>query len=113
MQIHHLKICIISGHLILGYNLQDGLHHIGDCIEAISGYPLAILTPNVVEFDRLCRQVNLHADDSDDAVVKLAAKLQLIIVRKGATDVISDGRQCKLLGKKFASIWVGQFMMLR
>jgi len=75
----------------------DGLWTIENDYSVISGYTNAVLTPNVNEFQRLCSKI-LQKDvrnetNPQDSLMELAKKLgHLTIVRKGATDLISDGR---------------------
>jgi len=75
----------------------DGLWTIENDYSIISGYTNAVLTPNVNEFQRLCSKI-LQKDvrnetNPQDSLMELAKKLgHLTIVRKGATDLISDGR---------------------
>lgn len=42
--------------------MQDGLHLVLNEPSVITGYPLAILTPNVAEFGRLIDKFNLKED---------------------------------------------------
>ncbi|CAH0028646.1 unnamed protein product [Clonostachys rhizophaga] len=62
----------------------------------VSGYTQAILTPNVVEFKRLCDAlgVNVTGQEGETAKVEALAKaLQgVTIIEKGASDFISDGK---------------------
>ncbi|KAJ1662349.1 hypothetical protein IW140_005868 [Coemansia sp. RSA 1813] len=72
----------------------------------ISGYSNAVLTPNPPEFARLCKAVGIDPDNPSDgkadpsvkkdnisnATLLLARKLGgVTIIRKGASDVISNG----------------------
>lgn len=36
---------------------QDGLFLVTNCLDLVSGYPLAVLTPNVNEYKRLVQKV--------------------------------------------------------
>lgn len=81
----------------------DGLFLLNDCLEAIQNCKNAILTPNHNEFERLYKKVFEEEDDQTEdkdqqKVKKLANKLGVCILRKGDTDVISDGEQV-LLGE--------------
>ncbi|CAI6095538.1 unnamed protein product [Clonostachys chloroleuca] len=62
----------------------------------VSGYTQAILTPNVVEFKRLCDAlgVDVTGQEGETAKVEALAKaLQgVTIIEKGASDFISDGK---------------------
>ena len=60
----------------------------------IEGYKECILTPNVIEFARLAKSVDVDASgDKDKACQEVAAKLGgVCILQKGAVDYISQGR---------------------
>ena len=46
--------------------IQDGLFLVTDSLDLVSGYPLAVLTPNVNEYKRLVEKVlNCKVDDHD------------------------------------------------
>lgn len=67
----------------------DGMWMVTQHPEVISGYKDAILTPNVVEYKRLCAALGLG--DSAPAA-EVAAKLgNLTVLEKGKVDVVSDG----------------------
>ncbi|KAL5782536.1 hypothetical protein ACOSP7_007565 [Xanthoceras sorbifolium] len=73
----------------------DGLFLVTNNIELISGYPLAVLTPNVNEYKRLVQKV-LSCEVTDrDAFQLLQALAKRIggvtILQKGKSDLISDG----------------------
>ncbi|ORX35741.1 putative cytoplasm protein [Kockovaella imperatae] len=60
------------------------------------GVPRIVLTPNVMEFKRLCQKMaSMNIDESGPATTlcpKLARALQnLTIIQKGPTDIISNG----------------------
>jgi ATP-dependent NAD(P)H-hydrate dehydratase len=60
----------------------------------VQGCKECILTPNVVEFGRLCKAKNVDVEGEEEG--KKAAKLSkamggVIIIQKGARDYISDG----------------------
>lgn len=45
--------------------VQDGLFHITNNIDLVSGYPLAVLTPNIIEYRRLVEKcLNCEVDSS-------------------------------------------------
>ncbi|KXH52922.1 carbohydrate kinase [Colletotrichum nymphaeae SA-01] len=71
----------------------------------VKGYELAVLTPNVVEFSRLCKALEVDegkvkTETSGDGEEKETAKVEALaralegvtIVQKGAKDFISNGR---------------------
>lgn len=71
--------------------------------ELVRGYPGAVLTPNVVEFGRLCEALGIDADEEAGAqkgdkasesarVEALARALRgVTVVQKGRTDYVSNG----------------------
>lgn len=72
----------------------DGLALAQNRPELVQGYKECILTPNVVEFGRLCKSKGIDTDGIDDG--KGADKLSkafggVTIVQKGAKDYISNG----------------------
>lgn len=73
----------------------DGLFFVASAPEIVQSYDRALLTPNVVEFERLWSSVvgsdEAGADDGADRVATLAGKLGVTILRKGEVDVISNG----------------------
>ncbi|CAN6650248.1 ATP-dependent (S)-NAD(P)H-hydrate dehydratase [Trichomonascus vanleenenianus] len=73
----------------------DGLYLIQSNVDIIKGYDQAILTPNVVEFQRLQKAVGLTPDPehmSEDCL-KLSQKLDgVAIIQKGQIDYISNGK---------------------
>ncbi|BHF65616.1 hypothetical protein SprV_0200862900 [Sparganum proliferum] len=71
----------------------DGIYIVAKHKDLISGYRKAIITPNVNEFSRLYKTI-INEDPSDDIneAARLAKALgNVTVVRKGPTDVISDG----------------------
>lgn len=70
----------------------DGLWLINQRPDLIRGYSKAILTPNKVEFDRLAKVCNVDPD-LPNALQQLCQVLEgPLIIRKGSTDSISDGK---------------------
>ncbi|KAA8548595.1 hypothetical protein F0562_000279 [Nyssa sinensis] len=73
----------------------DGLFLVTNCLDLVSGYPLAILTPNVNEYKRLVQKVlNCEVNDQDghEQLLSLAKRIGgVTILRKGKSDLISDG----------------------
>ncbi|XP_071742016.1 ATP-dependent (S)-NAD(P)H-hydrate dehydratase [Rutidosis leptorrhynchoides] len=73
----------------------DGLFLVTNCLDLVSGYPLAVLTPNVNEYKRLVQKVlNCEVNDRDgpQQLLSLAKSIGgVTILRKGQTDYISDG----------------------
>ncbi|KAH6724982.1 Ribokinase-like protein [Leptodontidium sp. MPI-SDFR-AT-0119] len=74
----------------------DGLNLAQTRPELVQGYRECILTPNVVEFGRLCKSKGIDTSELEDG--KGAEKLSrafggVTIVQKGAKDYISNGEQ--------------------
>lgn len=66
--------------------------------ETVRGYTSAVLTPNVVEFARLCKALGVDAEgegvDKEGVCAKLAETLGgVTVVQKGQRDLISNGKQ--------------------
>lgn len=77
----------------------DGLFLVTDSLDLVSGYPLAVLTPNVNEYKRLVEKVlNCKVEDHDahEQLLSLAKGIgSVTILRKGKSDLISDGETVK------------------
>ncbi|KAG5560096.1 hypothetical protein RHGRI_003404 [Rhododendron griersonianum] len=75
----------------------DGLFLVTNSLDLISGYPLAILTPNINEYKRLVQSVlNCEVNDHDapGQLLSLAKRIGgVTILRKGKSDLVSDGNQ--------------------
>lgn len=74
----------------------DGLNLAQTRPELVQGYRECILTPNVVEFGRLCKSKGIDASELEGG--KGAEKLSkafggVTIIQKGAQDYISNGEQ--------------------
>ncbi|RVD82740.1 uncharacterized protein DFL_007155 [Arthrobotrys flagrans] len=71
----------------------DGLLLISTTPSLIRNYKNAILTPNVVEFSRLCKALNVDSSTSPTtACARLAKELGgVTIIQKGKVDTISNG----------------------
>lgn len=65
------------------------------------GYDLAVLTPNVNEYTRLCKNIlnkTPNEDNPEETVAELARSLgNVTVIRKGARDIISNGHCGTLL----------------
>ncbi|KAL7788236.1 Ribokinase-like protein [Trichoderma ceciliae] len=74
----------------------DALQVVQNDPDVIRGYKLAILTPNVVEFKRLCDALKIDVSDQTSETGKvetLARELGgVTIIQKGYKDFISNGR---------------------
>lgn len=74
----------------------DGLALAQNRPELVQGYKECILTPNVVEFGRLCKSKGIEAQDLEDGegAKKLASAFGgVTILQKGAKDFISNGEK--------------------
>lgn len=73
----------------------DALYYLNNNLDVIRNYRKAILTPNKVEFERLYKVITnktLDHDVIDKDVQELSQILgNVTIVRKGHTDIITDG----------------------
>ncbi|WMV10440.1 hypothetical protein MTR67_003825 [Solanum verrucosum] len=90
----------------------DGLYLVTNCLDLVSGYPLAVLTPNVNEYKRLVQKVlnsEVNDENGTDQLLSLAKggmrngwEIRLptqrsriggvTILRKGKSDFVSDGK---------------------
>ncbi|MED6158701.1 hypothetical protein PIB30_035242 [Stylosanthes scabra] len=77
----------------------DGLFLVTNNIDLVSGYALAVLTPNVNEYKRLVEKVlssEVNDLDATQQVLSLAKKIGgVTILKKGKSDLISDGDTVK------------------
>ncbi|KAL4380453.1 ATP-dependent (S)-NAD(P)H-hydrate dehydratase isoform X2 [Arachis hypogaea] len=77
----------------------DGLFLVTNNIDLVSGYGLAVLTPNVNEYKRLVEKVlssEVNDVDATQQVLSLAKKIGgVTILKKGKSDLISDGDTVK------------------
>ncbi|TKY54039.1 ATP-dependent (S)-NAD(P)H-hydrate dehydratase [Spatholobus suberectus] len=77
----------------------DGLFLVTNNIDLVSGYALAVLTPNVNEYKRLVQKVLSSEVNDVDASQQLQSLAKQIggvtILRKGNSDLISDGDTVK------------------
>lgn len=73
----------------------DGIKAIALDVNAIRGHSMAILTPNWPEFKLLAAKVGVDMPAGEEAleqcVKRVAEKLHVTVVLKGAVDIISDG----------------------
>ncbi|XP_042050473.1 ATP-dependent (S)-NAD(P)H-hydrate dehydratase-like isoform X1 [Salvia splendens] len=73
----------------------DGLFLVTNSLDLISGYPLAVLTPNVNEYKRLMQKVlqcEVNDRDGTQQLLSLAKGIGgATILRKGVSDFISNG----------------------
>ncbi|KAI7859536.1 H-hydrate dehydratase [Circinella umbellata] len=74
----------------------DGLFLVQNHPETVKDYSKAVLTPNVMEFKRLCEKMNINIEehDQDTLATQLSNALGgVTIVQKGKIDLISNGRE--------------------
>jgi len=81
----------------------DGLFLVGNEPDVIKGYKRAVLTPNVVEFARLCEKMGIDSKGDPDSLAKqLASALgNVTVCQKGQTDIVSNGHEvlkCDITG---------------
>ncbi|KAM0752140.1 hypothetical protein T439DRAFT_201817 [Meredithblackwellia eburnea MCA 4105] len=73
----------------------DGLWLIQNEPDVVKGYKKAVLTPNVVEFERLCERVGIDTKSASDPLSlagRLASSLGgVTILQKGAQDRVTNG----------------------
>ena len=77
----------------------DAMFLITRCPDMVRGYKRAMITPNSKEFDYLASKMGLPLVNSSagemalrDAVRAMAIKMEgVVVIRKGQTDIISDG----------------------
>ncbi|OBA24059.1 hypothetical protein METBIDRAFT_76943 [Metschnikowia bicuspidata var. bicuspidata NRRL YB-4993] len=63
----------------------------------IRGYKKAVITPNVVEFGRICSALGIENTDSVETAQKVSELLGgVVVVKKGAQEVIVRGQSCLL-----------------
>lgn len=67
----------------------DGMWMVTQHPEIVSGYKNTILTPNVVEYKRLCEALGLSDTVSATEVAKKMGNLT--VLEKGKVDIVSDG----------------------
>jgi ATP-dependent NAD(P)H-hydrate dehydratase len=80
----------------------DGLFLVQNRPEIVHGYASAVLTPNVMEFKRLCDAVGLDPEKVEGGKEKVCAELArrfggVTIVQKGKVDVISNGKETMMV----------------
>ncbi|KAK7264513.1 hypothetical protein RJT34_32122 [Clitoria ternatea] len=77
----------------------DGLFLVTNNLDLVSGYALAVLTPNVNEYKRLVHKVlssEVNEVDAPQQLLSLAKEIGgVTILRKGNSDLISDGDTVK------------------
>ncbi|XP_027192068.2 ATP-dependent (S)-NAD(P)H-hydrate dehydratase isoform X1 [Cicer arietinum] len=77
----------------------DGLFLVTNNLDLVSGYALAVLTPNVNEYKRLVQKVlssEVNDEDATQQVLSLAKQIGgVTILKKGKSDIINDGDTVK------------------
>lgn len=67
----------------------DALWMVGQEVDVVKGYRRAVLTPNVVEFRRLCEQVGVPEGDGERAAEVSKRLGGVVVLEKGQRDVIA------------------------
>jgi ATP-dependent NAD(P)H-hydrate dehydratase len=80
----------------------DGLFLVQNKPEVVHGYASAVLTPNVMEFKRLCEAMKLDPETVEGGRDKVCAELArrfggVTIIQKGKQDVISNGKDTMIV----------------
>ncbi|ORY00503.1 H-hydrate dehydratase [Basidiobolus meristosporus CBS 931.73] len=73
----------------------DGLYLIQKCPETIKGYRKAIITPNVVEFKRLCDKMGIEdlSENKGGMALQLSKAFGgVTVVQKGGEDIIANDK---------------------
>lgn len=74
----------------------DALQLVQKDLDLVKGYAEAVLTPNVVEFDRLCKAAGIDNDTSKSETKRVEELAQALggvtIIQKGKQDYISNGK---------------------
>jgi len=84
--------CVVLGATRLGLPVVldgDGLWMVNTHLDAVRGNKHALLTPNAVEYRRLCKAAGIP--DTSDAPTLARALGGVAILRKAADDVVTDG----------------------
>ncbi|XP_074320052.1 ATP-dependent (S)-NAD(P)H-hydrate dehydratase [Silene latifolia] len=75
----------------------DGLFLVTNTLELVSGYPLAVLTPNVNEYKRLVQKVLNCEVNNQESSAELRSLVKgiggITVLRKGKSDLICDGTE--------------------
>lgn len=73
----------------------DGLFLVTNSLDLVSGYPFAVLTPNVNEYKRLVQKVlncEVNEEESSAELLSLVKGIGgVTVLRKGNSDLICDG----------------------
>ena len=69
----------------------DALQVVQRAPDLVRGWRTAVLTPNVVEFGRLCGALGVSADEAGGVEALARALGGVTIIQKGKVDVVSDG----------------------
>lgn len=74
----------------------DALQVVQKNLQLVAGYTEAVLTPNVVEFDRLCKAAGIGNDENSSETRRVEALATALggvtIIQKGKNDYISNGK---------------------
>jgi len=77
----------------------DGLYMVQNDPDLVRGYNRVVLTPNVVEFGRLCDTMKVPKDSPKGEVAGLLARSlgNVTILQKGPSDIISTGEETEVV----------------
>jgi len=80
----------------------DGLFLVQNRPEVVQGYASAVLTPNVMEFKRLCEAMKLDPEKVEGGRDRVCAELAkrfggVTIIQKGKKDIISNGKDTMIV----------------
>jgi ATP-dependent NAD(P)H-hydrate dehydratase len=84
----------------------DALWYVSNNPSLISGYRRAVLTPNVAEFERLCKSVGVDADADEGLKAALVSQALggVTILQKGQKDLVALDASRKTESEKSKSI---------
>ncbi|KAF8448915.1 Ribokinase-like protein [Boletus edulis BED1] len=89
----------------------DALWMVGQALELVRGYRRAVMTPNVVEFKRLCEQVGVGngEGEGEQRAAEVSKRLGgVVVLEKGAKDVIASDTTGEEAGLGVSGIKVGE-----
>lgn len=90
---HYARIALSLAHARAMFVVldADALWMIGQALELVRGHRRAVLTPNVVEFGRLCDQVGVGGEVGEgERAAEVSRRLGgVVVLQKGARDMIA------------------------
>jgi ATP-dependent NAD(P)H-hydrate dehydratase len=87
----HVALTIARSRAMLVVLDADALWAVGQRPSIIKGYKRAVLTPNIVEFNRLCEGVGVPTDAAEEQKAALLSRALggVTVLQKGAKDIIA------------------------